>query len=258
MRIAKTSGDLYDAYRNLFLAFECLLDDIHPHISGRESDWFKAALAAADSLVPVAQLAPSNEPNPIEWVYQNVYGAERSGLVHAKQGRGYLLPHDTTGRAALASSLENLWRYVRELTSKHLGVTSGGGYLSQHGWALFADPLLQTLKLFVSEDVEPFIDAGSPRALNSASETVEATPTAPVADPADPMLRTITASFDPAQLRQLDIHKLGALETGDAPGVVAASELTGPLRLGEDVSLFELVLGLRNFSANGPPTVFSS
>jgi hypothetical protein len=133
MRMAMTSGDLFDAYRNLFLAFECLLDDIHPHQSGRESDWFKAALAAADRLVPVAQLAPANEPDPIEWIYQNVYGAERSGLVHAKQRRGYLLPHDSASRAALGTSLENLWRYVRDLTSKHIGVTSGSGYLTQHG-----------------------------------------------------------------------------------------------------------------------------
>jgi hypothetical protein len=102
------------------------------------------------------------------------------------------------------------------------------------------------------------MNIAQPQPLDPAAITVEATPSAPVADPADPMLRTISAAFDAAELRSLDIRKLGAFETGDAPGVVAASELTGPLLLGEDVSRFELVMGLRNFSANGPPTVFSS
>ena len=48
---------------------------------------------------PNRLLAPANEPHPIDWNYQNVYSAERSGLVHAKQRRGYLLPHDSASRA---------------------------------------------------------------------------------------------------------------------------------------------------------------
>ena len=30
IRMSRTSDDLYDSYRNLFLAFECLLSDIRP------------------------------------------------------------------------------------------------------------------------------------------------------------------------------------------------------------------------------------
>jgi hypothetical protein len=30
VRMCRTSDDLYDSYRNLFLAFECLLSDIRP------------------------------------------------------------------------------------------------------------------------------------------------------------------------------------------------------------------------------------
>ncbi|EHB53784.1 hypothetical protein MycrhDRAFT_4247 [Mycolicibacterium rhodesiae JS60] len=113
MRVAKTSADLFDAYRNLFLALEYLLDDIHPHQQGGEGQWFKAALAAADGLVPVAKLAPAGEADPTEWVYQNMYGGERSALMHAKQRRGYLLPQDAASRAGLIASMEMLWRYVR-------------------------------------------------------------------------------------------------------------------------------------------------
>lgn len=258
MRMAKTSGDLFDAYRNLFLAFECLLDDIHPHRAGREGDWFKAALAAANALVPIAPLAPANEPDPIDWIYQNVYGSERSGLMHAKQRRGYLIPHDNTGRAALRSSLESLWRYVRELVAEHLNVRSGSAYLSQYGWAQIADPVLQMHKPFVSEDASQVADTDGPLMLDTSVGLVEAAPGAPAPDPDDPMVRTIAASFDPVALRELRIRKIGAMTSETTPSVLAVSELTGPLIVGADVSRFELVLGLRSFSANGAPTVFSS
>ncbi|MDT7760093.1 MAG: hypothetical protein QOH27_5991, partial [Mycobacterium sp.] len=258
IRMAKTSDDLFDAYRNLFLALECLLDGIHPHRSGGEGVWFKAALSTANSLVPVAQLAPPNETHPVEWVYQHIYGGERSGLVHAKQKWGYLRPHDSASRADLGASLENLWRYVRDLTAKHLDVTSGSASMSPYGWAEHADPHLRTFIPFVSDDANPFVNDGQPHPLDSTVASVQATATAPVADTTDPMLRTVTGSFNPADLRQLDIRKLGALVTGNNPGAIGGSDLTGPLRLGTDVSRFEVVLGLRNFSANGAPTVFSS
>lgn len=275
MRMAKTSGDLFDAYRNCSLHSSACSTTFTRTRRGGEGAWFKAALAAADPIVPVSQLAPVNEPDPIEWAYQNIYSAERSGLVHAKQRRGYLLPHDTAGRANLAASLESLWRYVRELTNKHLGVQSGSGQLSAYGWAIFADPVLQAVKLFASEDDAPIVNDGRPHPLDRRRAvqtwcrlfpkrrptviTIEATPSAPVTDPGDSMLRTISAAFDVAELRPLNIRKVGAVETdaGDASNVAAYSELT-PLRLGESVSRFEVVVGLRNFSTNGPPTVFSS
>ena len=98
-------GDLFDSYRNMFLALERLLSDIRPRAmrpNGKpaesEKDWFTAALQQADKLVPVAKLAPTGTQDPSDWVYINMYGAERSGLMHAKPGL-YHLPQDDAGRA---------------------------------------------------------------------------------------------------------------------------------------------------------------
>lgn len=261
MRIAKTSDDMFDACRNLFLALESLLDGLHPHASGGEGAWFKAALSAADPLVPVAQLAPPNEADPIGWIYTNIYVAQRSALMHAKQKRGYLRPHESASQVNLAASLPNLWRYVSDLVATQLHVESGSGHWSGAGWAEASDVVLKVLALFASEDGSQFVHDGRPNPLDPAVTTVHATPTAPVTDPSDPMLRTISASFDPGTLRALDIRKLGALGTGgilDGQGIFAESELTGPLRVGKDVSRFEMIIGLRNFSTNGAPKVFSS
>jgi hypothetical protein len=105
IRMSRTSEYLFDSYRNMFLALERLLSDIRPRAmrpNGKpaesEKDWFTAALQQADKLVPVAKLAPTGTQDPSDWVYINMYGAERSGLMHAKPGL-YHLPQDDAGRA---------------------------------------------------------------------------------------------------------------------------------------------------------------
>lgn len=258
MRMAKTSGDLFDSYRNLFLALECLLDDNHPHVRGGEGPWFKAALAAADAMVPVAKLAPLGESDPIEWVYLNMYGGERSALMHAKQGRPYLLPQDAASRASLQTSLETLWQYVRELVAAHLKVTTVSMHLFASGWAMIADPGLREMALFVSDD-ESLTITDEPGVLNPDSKTIELQPGAPAADANDSMLRFILAACPAAELSGIDgISRIGVKVAGPRSPVIALSELFGPLRLGGSVTTFEVLHGVRSFSANGAPSVFSS
>ncbi|TDO16941.1 hypothetical protein EV580_0105 [Mycobacterium sp. BK086] len=260
MRMAKTSPDLFDAYRNLFLALEYLLDDIHPHQEGGEGQWFKAALAVADALIPVSRLAPADEADPIEWVYQNVYGDERSGLMHAKQRRGYLLPQDAASRAGLTTSMETLWRYVRDLVEAHLNVRSGETRWSAYGWAAQIDPVLQQLVVFVSDDETPLTDSPSPPpTLKETSTTIEQQPGAPAADPDDPMTRRISGSWAAQDLRGIQsIRRIGTKEPGVGSVATAWSELIGPLQLGDSVARFEVVSGIRCVSRNGPPALFSS
>ena len=63
----------------------------------------------------------------------------------------------TTRRAgfSLTRWLENLWRYVKELVAKDLGVTSGSAHLATAGSAMMADPTLREMVLFVSDDASP-------------------------------------------------------------------------------------------------------
>ncbi|CCK65387.1 Protein of unknown function [Mycobacterium canettii CIPT 140070017] len=42
----------------------------------------------------------------MDWIYRNIYSAERSALMHAK--RQYLLPQDDASKAQLISSLGKL------------------------------------------------------------------------------------------------------------------------------------------------------
>lgn len=154
IRMSRTSIYLYDSYRNMFLALECLLHDIAPKQSEGEGAWFKRALGVANNLVPVAELAPANESDPIQWVYDNMYSDERSALSHAK--RDYLLPQDETERDELIASLEKLSNYVHRLVEAYLGVTHLRSSLSDHARRNVAQDLLLRCKLYVSDDKSPF------------------------------------------------------------------------------------------------------
>jgi hypothetical protein len=64
-RLSQTTDDLLDAYRNAYLALECVLSSIAPQLTNSasrvaegEGDWFKRALAAADRIVPLAAFVP--------------------------------------------------------------------------------------------------------------------------------------------------------------------------------------------------------
>jgi hypothetical protein len=236
IRMCRTSDDLYDSYRNLFLAFECLLSDIRPpqQITTRrgwgwlrwgpaitkwegERQWFRAALTAANNLVPLARLTPpGDQTNHVKWVMKHVYDRECSALMHAKQNRGrdYLLPQDHARRADLTTSLGRLWGYLRELIKEHLDVTSPSGGLFAPGWAMFADPVLSTMEAFVSDDASE-LHPQPDHLLPEGATVVEVPTAAPASDPADVMLRTILGGRDAADLQTLDaIRKIGAKATG--------------------------------------------
>ena len=119
-----------------------------------EKAWFTAALQQADALVPVAKLAPTGTQDPIDWVYTNMYGAERSGLMHAKPGL-YHLPQDDAGRADLRASLRTLSDYVNELVSVRLHVQRSLSGLTASGWQMFTTPFFEHMALIVADKELP-------------------------------------------------------------------------------------------------------
>jgi hypothetical protein len=171
VRMCPTSDDLFDAYRNLFLAFESLLSDIRPrqrmpipqprrrwcmlrtsHSTAstkweNEHDWFMDALDQAHNLVPLDSLTPPGVTNHKKWIYRWMYSAERSALMHAKRGQNYLLPHDATDRAELIDSLGRLWEYIKNLIEKHLQVQRSSSSLSRYAVVQMAKNVLPQFAL---------------------------------------------------------------------------------------------------------------
>jgi hypothetical protein len=263
VRMSRTSDDLYDSYRNLFLAFECLLCDLRlPQQlpNGRwenEKQWFTAALAVADQLVPLANLAPTGTADPVGWIYQNIYSAERSALMHAK--RQYLLPQDDTSKQQLTASLGKLWTYITELIAKHLGVTHLSGYMSLYAVEKMAKAVLPQFAMVVSDDDSARVTPGSENLISSSSAVVELRPSTPAADPDDPRLWTLLAHCHGADLAELTaIRRFGLKEIDSDHPAHVLSDFVGPLAIDRAVARLEMAHGLRIVNESDAPRRFSS
>jgi hypothetical protein len=279
IRMCRTSDDLYDSYRNLFLAFECLLSNIRPpqQIVPRrrwwclrrgtpqnkwesETQWFLAALSKADELVPLASLTPPDIQNHPKWILKHMYGGERSALMHAKQNRGreYLLPQDDARRAELIASLGKLWWYISELLKAHLSVTHPASHWSDFALQKMAEAVFSEHAVVISDD-EGSVNPEAENPIGEGSALVELQSDTPAVDPNEPRLWTVLAHCDAADLNTLTaVRKFGLKpNSGEAPAQ-ALSELVGPLYLGSSVVRFEVVFGMREVNPTGGPKQFSS
>jgi hypothetical protein len=69
-RLSQTTDDLFDAYRNAYLALESVLSTIAPQqtnpagkVTEREGDWFKRALIESGTILSLASVVPAS-PTP--------------------------------------------------------------------------------------------------------------------------------------------------------------------------------------------------
>lgn len=265
VRMSRTAENLYDSYRNLFLAFECLLSDMRPVQllpNGRqenEKQWFTAALAVADQLVPLASLVPNGITDPVEWIYNNIYSAERSALMHAK--RQYLLPQDDTRKQRLTDSLGDMSTYIGELIKQHFGVSRRNQSWSLAAVEVMAKAVLGGFAMIVSDDDSGPINPNADNQIAPSASMVELQPSTPAAaDPNDPTLWTLLAARDTDDLAELaTIRRFGLkpLKNDDDTAWVV-SDFLGPLDLGSAVKRLEMLHGFRHINRTDAPRVFTS
>jgi hypothetical protein len=98
-RLSQVTNDLFDAYRNLYLALESLLSFIAPQrvrntgeAAESERTWFLRALTEANKHVPLTRFAPPGATDPGQALGREFYTDKRTAVFHAKAGRPVLLP----------------------------------------------------------------------------------------------------------------------------------------------------------------------
>jgi hypothetical protein len=284
VRMARTSDDLFDAYRNLFLALESLLSDIRPrrqvttpprrrglcrYLSERrnsnsarwetEHDWFMDALDQAEELVPLDTLTPPDVTNHKKWINRHIYSAERSALMHAKRGQNYLLPHEPSDRAELISSLGRLWLYVANLIEKHLHVSRRSSSLSRYAVERMANGVLPQFPLVISDDDGGPLNPQTENLIDPNATVVQLRSSTPSVDPNDSDLWTVLAHCDVSELAGVaTIRRFGHMRPDGSGTCEVLSELVGPLILGGAVARLEMKRGIRYVNPTGPPRQFSS
>jgi len=162
-RLSQATTDLFDGYRNAYLALESLLSDIAPQrfkLTGApaesEGKWFQRALSAADAQYNLAQWLPAGVADPVTYLFRNLYQGTRSALSHAKTGRPVLLPQTAADRANVLSSLKETLAIYQGIAAARLGVRWRGASLASHASASMLRAVFGDLEMFVSDDETPF------------------------------------------------------------------------------------------------------
>jgi hypothetical protein len=123
-RMSQITIDVFDAFRNLYLALESILSHIAPvqlASTGRpiegEAQWTRRALQAADAVLRGHNAAMTigrylkqpGSQDEVSDVFDELYKAVRTSIFHAKNGRVFVLPQNQRDRAQV---LDALSRYV--------------------------------------------------------------------------------------------------------------------------------------------------
>jgi hypothetical protein len=139
-RLSQLADDVFEAYRNAFLALEAILDASVPTgAPSGERAWLEFALTRVPSQHSVdlrGYLINAAGPNPVKQFLDEQYHARRCALFHAKSGRGALLPGVTTDRREVSAALEPLIRLVIDLNRKVLKVVFPAGGMTIDGFAM--------------------------------------------------------------------------------------------------------------------------
>lgn len=151
-RLSQTSNDVFDAYRNLFLALEALLDEsITKKGKGeREQPWLTRAFSEAALRVNItpAQTSGVSIPEFVDRIYKI-----RLNLFHAKQGKTFVPAVDTNYRT-VSDAYRDLVAIWRKMAEQFFSVTPRGGAMMAGGFRLMTESLVDT-HVAVSEDVAP-------------------------------------------------------------------------------------------------------
>lgn len=130
-RLSQASDDLYDAYRNMYLAFESLLSSRFPKGKGLEIDWLRQSLAAASADLSLPHFVPPGTSDPVAHVLKVIYEGARLPLFHAKDGKAYFAPAQSdTERGEVANALKMLTNIVLRMADKWFSARRGGGWFN--------------------------------------------------------------------------------------------------------------------------------
>lgn len=141
-RLSQCSNDLFEAYRNLFLAFEALLNSICKKSKGEsEGKWLQRALTFANTKSSLSQFAPTAQADAISHIIKTQYKDVRCKLQHAKFPSARL-PHSNITPIDVKQAYGELVRIWRHIAAAYYQTSSGGGIVTHGGFAALMDSAL--------------------------------------------------------------------------------------------------------------------
>lgn len=177
-RLSQSTDDLFDAFRNLYLALESLLNDVAPRRAGeREGDWLRRAVVGAGSHVDLSQYPSGPAGMEAVSLYAELWTGIRNKIFHAKTGTASFLPFDTGPRRPVLDALIRFARLYTALAEALLGIRFHSSGIGQAAFDVIRSSLTQ-YDLVVADDDTPFDaaeTAPSPRGRPTVSLRTSAT-----------------------------------------------------------------------------------
>jgi len=150
-RLSQTSNDLYEAYRNMYLAFEAVASSLCPKENGeRETKWLRRAARSFDQLL--AGYVKPGAIDVVEAFVREQHEANRCALFHAKQQQQPLLPGELSNRKQVAQAYERLAQLVIKLCQQHLHARRHISFITKSAVQHMMDSLAPTLVIAVSSE----------------------------------------------------------------------------------------------------------
>lgn len=152
-RLSQASQDIFEAYRNLFLSLEALLNNISPkQPSEKERKWLENALSVIATKVSLADHTTATTAAPIEYFIKTQYTNIRCRLFHAKYPDA-LLPHEELNPTDVLIAYEALLRLWRDIAETYFQVPRAGGVVTYQGFKSWMDGVFKRpLSLHFTED----------------------------------------------------------------------------------------------------------
>jgi hypothetical protein len=153
-RLAQGGRDLFDAYRNMFLALEALLDQLFTKKRNEgERAWLLRGVAAAGAKVDLSSLASPGAAAFAGDIVDRLYGI-RVQLFHAKSGRT-LLPEERVGDTAVAEAYPILVRLCTDIIRGWLDPARGSSVITYQGFRIMIENAFKTATVAVTADDTP-------------------------------------------------------------------------------------------------------
>jgi hypothetical protein len=251
-RLSQSSRDLFDAYRNLFLGLEALLDQLFP--KGRregEKEWLLRSVVAAGARVDLARLAAPGATDPARDLVDRIYGV-RVQLFHAKTGRA-LIPGERVSYLEVAETYPTLLELWTEIVREWLSLQRGSGVITYQGFRVLVENAYSSVQVGVTAD----------DTLPDVTETTPSPRGLPVALFADPVR---LVEVRPGRMGIMGRTEISALTADQVVGRIVTlspegallmiNSVTGGLTL-EGADIFETANVLRLVNQGQPRTEFN-
>lgn len=169
-RMSELTDDLFDAFRNVYLALESLLSWHRPRVQingvrEKEEVWFKNALKDAGRSLDLRSFSIPSSGNPVHDIYNELHNQMRNRTFHAKDVRSHtnpngaksLLPLRITDRSQVASAKERFTLLYLALAENAFDtkIPVGGSGLSREAIRRVLDAITHGWDIAFTSDFSP-------------------------------------------------------------------------------------------------------